>query len=691
MYILTNTPTQLKITGAALATAVLLIALLAVTMSAGGPPALAATETPISQGPEAGGGLPQEEQQTTPEACSDSPVHVVTSGHYGLFDVYWDNDHKNLVSNPCPPEITTTTETITDGRKRIEVTKYHRAASNIHIGSTIFHIPGAGEVTLRPDNAEDHAAWPFMYRDARDANGNGTFEDSETGAPLATKIWTLPECEHDPSEDAHAGELCIGFSTSLLKVGDWSHDPALQPEPTTDPVVAYEFESIREADEIAFPDQGYVFGYKGEASDDEVVWDTYRPDSTAIEMEPNTYDHLAWAFTAPGTYRLEVQVKGHPDPDGGLFDASVEDKDKAPTVTSEVRRYTFHVGLMADLAVTVSASDAAPTVDTDIELTVTASNAGPDDATNTEVTVDLPQDLAFVSADLTEATENSDGDVVWNVGALCATATADCPSEKALTVTATVGANTHGQDLETTAAILARETIGSSEVLELDPYTSDNTGSATVTPVAEPNQEPMFLVERSVPENAHHDLEVGDPVTVSQGDDDALTYQLIGEGADKFYAETVAGGAQIKVYGQAGLDYETVSAYNLVLGVSDGKDADGNADSSIDNSVAVKVSLQDIDEAATATLAAQRAGNINTYTYTVTNLPLDATQIFYRFALRNTADPRVIAGSGGHSASPITDSYTYGSGEYVITGTVKYVSGGVTHYISTNSVNLTIP
>ena len=674
MYTHSKAPIQLKITGAVLAIAALAIVLLSLAVNARPTQAENSALQPAAAGavnPQ----QPKDSPATTPDACNSTISSVVDSGHIAIFDIYYDAANKVLVNNPCPPAVTYETRTETDPGsggpggpggpsgptpepKTVTVT-VRGPISEANIGQTIFHIRQQAEHTLTADEATNY---PFL----------GSEDDT---------VWLLPRYNTE--------YLDIGFSAGLLDSDDWND-------------LDFEFESIREPG-LDADDRGqvYVFGGPSDMSDTtEVVapvWNSKDPDANEIEvlhdasasdgLDADRFKHHNWAFTKAGTYVLAVHVKGHPN----LDDASSQFKGTGfDTLTSEVRHYTFHVGPMADLAVTVEASDAAPEVNTDIELTVTASNAGPDAATNTEVTVSLPADLTYSShTTATGAYDSATG--VWSVGDLATPVSADSPTTATLAVTANVGTNTHGQDLETTATILARETIGSSTVQELDPDENDNTAAATVTPVSEPNQEPMFLVERSVPENAHHDLAVGDPVPVSQGDDDALTYQLTGDGADKFYAESVAGGAQIKVYGQAGLDYETVSAYNLVLGVSDGKDAHGNADSSIDNSVAVKVSLQDIDETVTATLAAARAGNTNTYTYTVTNLPSDATQIFYRFALRNTADPRVIAGSGGDGASPITDSYTYGSGDYVVTGTVQYVSGGATHYISTNSVTLTIP
>ena len=109
------------------------------------------------------------------------------------------------------------------------------------------------------------------------------------------------------------------------------------------------------------------------------------------------------------------------------------------------------------------------------------------------------------------------------------------------------------------------------------------------------NKQPMFQVERSVAENSPSGTKVGDPVAVAMGDDgDTLTYGLKGKGSSHFSVAAVPGGAQITVATGAMLDYETMPVYDLTLGVSDGKDIEGNRDPSIDSTVALKIQLEDV-------------------------------------------------------------------------------------------------
>ena len=109
------------------------------------------------------------------------------------------------------------------------------------------------------------------------------------------------------------------------------------------------------------------------------------------------------------------------------------------------------------------------------------------------------------------------------------------------------------------------------------------------------NKQPMFQVERTVAENSPSGTKVGDPVAVAMGDDgDTLTYGLDGKGSSHFEVQPVPGGAQITVATGAMLDYETMPVYDLVLGVSDGKNLEGGPDPSLDNEVALKIQLEDV-------------------------------------------------------------------------------------------------
>ena len=94
---------------------------------------------------------------------------------------------------------------------------------------------------------------------------------------------------------------------------------------------------------------------------------------------------------------------------------------------------------------------------------------------------------------------------------------------------------------------------------------------------------------REVAENAPGGTLVGAPVAATDSDGDALTYAL--SGATEFVIDAATG--QIRVAAGAALDYETTTAYTVTVSVTDGKDAQGNPDASVDATVAVTINVLD--------------------------------------------------------------------------------------------------
>ena len=121
--------------------------------------------------------------------------------------------------------------------------------------------------------------------------------------------------------------------------------------------------------------------------------------------------------------------------------------------------------------------------------------------------------------------------------------------------------------------------------------------TAAPVPVNQPPAFPADAAGRSITENATVGSRVGNPVTATDGDGDALTYALTGS---RDFAIDNAG--QITVASGATLDYESAASYSVTVTVHDGKDADGAADTSIDVSMAVAITIANVDEAGTVAL-----------------------------------------------------------------------------------------
>ena len=150
MNILNKRPKQISFYAAGLALSALAVALLAVTIAAG----TAQAQTPDNTYPD-----PQPCGPGAGTAFMEEP-HEVTTGHFALFDAYWQWTHQSTIDKPenegvlhtneCPPLMVETTKRI--GSKT--VTETTRSASNIDIGEAIMHVLEKHKATVVATNAE---------------------------------------------------------------------------------------------------------------------------------------------------------------------------------------------------------------------------------------------------------------------------------------------------------------------------------------------------------------------------------------------------------------------------------------------------------------------------------------------------------------------------------------------------------
>ncbi len=507
---------------------------------------------------------PTPQPHPTPEACADPPADVVIRGSVALFDVYWDDNDKNLNNNPCPP--TVRHEDV--GDPPVEVT--HRSPSKVNIGHTIVHIRDLAKHNL----VKVGDPTPAEGRTLTVSKDSPLWQAYDGQPETGRMVWFLPVFESEEQEHMQEEAFHLGFSAGLLRAGDW-----------VDNFIYYEFEANRELD-VAPNDRGAILIASDNSflTRDVVQWDTLDPDQAAIVVPVGQYEHRAWAFTRPGTYVVSVHAKGSPEPHLGA-------DPKVRSVTSEVRTYKFHVGLLADVNVEIAASDAAPNPGGTVEFTVTARNVGPDVAPEAVVDIEIPHGLTVDTAtgDIGIYDETTGK---WSIGDMAG----DPDASETLTITASVAPNTHGEELTVNATIKATETIGSSEVTELDPNTHDNTSTVVITPTAEPNENVMLGVAGRLAENAG----AGTPVTTGpwvayDPDSTAFKYSLTGDDADQFVVNEETGA--ISVADGADLNYECKTAYVPRLQVSDGKDEVGNADDwAVDSVLAMVINLDDQQE-----------------------------------------------------------------------------------------------
>ena len=117
---------------------------------------------------------------------------------------------------------------------------------------------------------------------------------------------------------------------------------------------------------------------------------------------------------------------------------------------------------------------------------------------------------------------------------------------------------------------------------------------------------------RSVPENTPAGRTFGDPVAAVAGDNDTLTYSIT-SGADLFGINTATG----HLFTKALLDREVAISHTIRVGVSDGKDANGHVDTTVDDTITVTVTVVDVDEAPDISFVATGGVTVNDNALTV--------------------------------------------------------------------------
>ena len=170
------------------------------------------------------------------------------------------------------------------------------------------------------------------------------------------------------------------------------------------------------------------------------------------------------------------------------------------------------------------------------------------------------------------------------------------------------------------------------------------------------NQAPVFGIERAVPENSAAGVAAGRPAPVLDEDaGDTHTFNLTGGGADKFTLSATGDGVQIVVADGAVLNYEDRQSYDLTLQVSDGKDRFSHVDDSVDDTIPVRIVVEDDpNEQLAVTLEADRTtqtiGQGVRLTARVHNSPVSSGRLSYRHHEQNVG--------GGSSLTELTHETT---------------------------------
>ncbi|MYC34798.1 MAG: cadherin repeat domain-containing protein [Chloroflexi bacterium] len=698
-------PVQLSVMAVA---ALAVFAVAAVMLLSGGNPAQATTAATIAPDSGAYGPLQQKDGETprptprthaTPEPCPGQPRnlktldHVVDSGQIALFDVYWNPVERELTNTSCPPTVVHVPESENEDGETIRA-RDDRSASSINIAETVIHIPNSARIDLSTSTTYTETKYPELWAadklENRDTDGDGTLDGVGDGI-----VWALPACPDSPATTP----LCLSFSTALLDDdgADWV-DLTVDNEGNVSGGIEYHIDHVHQID-VDRQDPRYTLAYDpGVTGANAALWDSSDARIAVMPVAVGEYERPIWFFTDRGTYELQVHIRGMPQHDpaelGGLPPLGTED-----SVTSDMREYTIHVGAEADLSVSVTVEEAAtgtaPLEPGDnVTITVTAaSNAGSEKAPDTKVDVSLPSGLVppvdgqpYPS----QATKGTYADGVWTIGSMCnptvpakPTSTPpepECPQGATLTITAKVAAETYGQELAVKATISATETLVITEsedgqkvaktynVPVLDTAPDNDMATGTVTVATLTNMDPMFMIKRSVNENANAGTTVGDPVEASDPnirDRLLLTYSLMdyrsGNSADKFtVSRNAEGDAQIAT--AAVLNYEDDKHHYVKLCVSDGKSEQGT-DPSIDHCILVYIQVVDnTSEVLKVTLSADATSKaVNEHvnlTGTISNSPVETAALQCQWAEENV--PTTGDDQSGRAYPPFEKQVTYG-------------------------------
>ena len=299
---------------------------------------------------------------------------------------------------------------------------------------------------------------------------------------------------------------------------------------------------------------------------------------------------LPVAATDPDTGETLTYTLGGTDAGDFTIDAS-SGQLRTKTALDRETRDTY--------SVTVSVSDgknadgeADTTIDDTITVTITVTGvneppAFPDTAPNTP---------GVQKEETREVAENTEAGT--NIGDPVAAEDADDT-----TLTYTLGGTdaasfdiveTSGQ-LQTKAA-LDHETKSSYRVTvtATDPSSGSDTITVTIT-VTDENEPPVFDGEtatRSVAENTQAGETIGAPVAATDPEGDTLAYTLGGTDAGDFTIDASSGQLRTKT----ALDRETKDTYFVTVSVSDGQNADGEADTTIDDTITVTITVTRVNE-----------------------------------------------------------------------------------------------
>ena len=309
---------------------------------------------------------------------------------------------------------------------------------------------------------------------------------------------------------------------------------------------------------------------------------------TASDVD--TGDTLTWSLTGDDAGKFDFTK--NPNNDSYQLKFKAAPNFESPTDTGMNNVYN----------VTVNVYDGSVTTTRDVAITV--SNA---DDPGTVTITGTPEGGSELTASLTDPDGNPTS-VTWQWARRASLTASFSNITGATSATYTLVAEDVGKYLQATASYT-------------DDHGAGKTAGRESRQVAASNNEPAFAADtttRSVAERTRTVINVGAVVTARDADSgDTLTYSLSGADSGSFSIVSTSG--QIQTRTGVIYDFEAAkNSYTVIVNVRDSKDAAGDADTAIDDSITVTINLTNVNEApvippttaATTTFAENGTGTV---------------------------------------------------------------------------------